>query len=439
MKRTRYALMLGALMLLLSGCAFTGSETSLYRLPKLSGEYESLEARLDELLDSGAEYAAPTSGSNLQSVQMVDLDGDGSEEAVAFFRRAGDEKPMKIYIFKAVDDSYEQYAVIEGSAASIYSINYSDLDGDGRRELLVGYKSSSDVQGFAVYPLAEGKLTPLLVTGYSRYASLDLDGEGRQELLIIYSDEQSEARVDHYGWDGAQLRVQGTLHLSMAVAELSRLTVGTLVGGERALFVTGVTADNMTVTDVLTLRDGRLQNIALGPEGTKIPTATPFLGLYPREGDDGVTEVPEAVPLQGSSRTGETLCCAVWQRFDVDGGTEETRMSFHNVADGWDLTLPEEWNREELSAERVSGGGETSVSFYRTDSDGSRWKLLTVYRLTGELREELAKVGDRFTLTRQLEATFAAELGEEWNVTLDEQTLRDRFSLIVAEWNAGDD
>ncbi len=53
-------------------------------------------------------------GSNLQSVQMIDLDGDGSEEAVAFFRRASDKKPMKIYIFKADGDSYERYAVIRG-------------------------------------------------------------------------------------------------------------------------------------------------------------------------------------------------------------------------------------------------------------------------------------------------------------------------------------
>ena len=71
-------------------------------LPKLSGEYESLESQIDALLSSGAEYAAPTSGSNLQSVQMIDLDGDGEEEAVAFFRRANDKKPMKICIVMAL-------------------------------------------------------------------------------------------------------------------------------------------------------------------------------------------------------------------------------------------------------------------------------------------------------------------------------------------------
>ena len=101
MRKMMAALVLSALVLVLSGCVFTKPEASLYRLPKLSGEYESLESQIDALLSSGAEYAAPTSGSNLQSVQMIDLDGDGDEEAVAFFRRANDKKPMKIYIFKA--------------------------------------------------------------------------------------------------------------------------------------------------------------------------------------------------------------------------------------------------------------------------------------------------------------------------------------------------
>ena len=115
MKRAGKMLVIGLFSLLLSGCMFTTPETSLYRLPKLAGEYESLESQIDALLTNGAEYAAPTSGSNLQSVQMIDLDGDGSEEAVAFFRRASDKKPMKIYIFKADGDSYERYAVIEGA------------------------------------------------------------------------------------------------------------------------------------------------------------------------------------------------------------------------------------------------------------------------------------------------------------------------------------
>ena len=232
MKRAGKMLVIGLFSLLLSGCMFTTPETSLYRLPKLAGEYESLESQIDALLTDGAEYAAPTSGSNLQSVQMIDLDGDGSEEAVAFFRRASDKKPMKIYIFKADGDSYERYAVIEGTSSQIYSVNYADLDGDGLKEILVGYKSSSDVQGLAIYPLSPGTSESLLTTGYSRYANLDMNGDGKQELLIICSDEESTARVDYYDWDDGALHAKSSLRLSASVAPDGRHADGR---GERAV------------------------------------------------------------------------------------------------------------------------------------------------------------------------------------------------------------
>ena len=33
---------------------------------------------------------------------------------------------------------------------------------------------------------------------------------------------------------------------------------------------------------------------------------------------------------------------------------------------------------------------------------------------------------------------YAARIGDAWNITLDEQSLRERFSLITAEWTMGD-
>ena len=48
----------------------------------------------------GGEYAAPLTGEMIQSVQLQDLDGDGRQEAIAFFRMSSEEKPLKIYIFR---------------------------------------------------------------------------------------------------------------------------------------------------------------------------------------------------------------------------------------------------------------------------------------------------------------------------------------------------
>ena len=83
-------LLLAALLLTaasLTGCTLPRlalNPEELYSLPTLPARYAELNTLLNEILDSGAEYAAPTSGANIQPVQLVDLDGDGQEEAVAF-------------------------------------------------------------------------------------------------------------------------------------------------------------------------------------------------------------------------------------------------------------------------------------------------------------------------------------------------------------------
>ena len=72
-----------AVLYLLTGCSVPKmilNPQDLYALPTLPEKYTDLNALLSDILDGGAEYAAPTSGTNTQPVQLVDLDGDGRAE-----------------------------------------------------------------------------------------------------------------------------------------------------------------------------------------------------------------------------------------------------------------------------------------------------------------------------------------------------------------------
>ena len=419
-----------ALTLTLSGCAGSVSDESLYHLPKLPADYETLETLIDALLAEGAEYAAPASGSNLQSVQMVDLDGDGEEEAIACFRRSGDEKPMKIYVFRTVDGIYEQYSVIEGTSSSIYSISYADLNGDGWRELLVGVRGDLDVQNLAVYSLSDTRTRQFLVTGYSRYAVLDMSGDGRQELIVLRSDEESFNVADYYVWDGDALELRSTLRLSSTVVELHRLTAGTLYGGQNALFVSAVTEENAMLLDVLAVRDGKLQNISPGE-------ALRFAGLYPTDVDgDGITEIPDPVPFPLNNPEGQVYYRIRWRRCYLNGSSNVVRETYQNTQDGWSLIIPEDWH-DRVTVERVSGVDGSSVTFSVTDGV-SMHPFLTVYSFTGYNRMTLATRNGRIALSRQAEAVYAAELTEYAAGLIDESALRERFSLIAAEWSTGE-
>lgn len=74
----RGALLLGtvlAILLSATGCGsvakLTFNPQELYSLPKLPAKYTELNNQLNEILEGGAEYAAPTSGTNIQPVQLI--------------------------------------------------------------------------------------------------------------------------------------------------------------------------------------------------------------------------------------------------------------------------------------------------------------------------------------------------------------------------------
>ena len=89
-------LLLAALLFCQSGC-YSGNIDQYFSLPMASEEYRQLQSLIDEELASGSEYAAPIHGSYRQSVQLSDVDGDGADEALAFFRDAAKNPKINIY------------------------------------------------------------------------------------------------------------------------------------------------------------------------------------------------------------------------------------------------------------------------------------------------------------------------------------------------------
>ena len=171
MKKTwRKLLMLTAvavLPLVLTGCLATSTLEDLFTLPQPPIEYTDRSDTIHGLLADGYEYASPTAGQNIQSVQMVDLNWDGRSEAVAFFRKPTDDKPLKIMIFHFLNGGYELAATIESSGTVVERVEYRDMNGDGMQELVVGWKIGPDVQNVAVYSVGSEQ-TMLMQTNYTR-------------------------------------------------------------------------------------------------------------------------------------------------------------------------------------------------------------------------------------------------------------------------------
>lgn len=184
MRRFKLLLAAGLLSLLLGGC-FSQSVDELYRAPRAPDDYLKLDERINEVLNAGGEYAAPLTGELTQKVQLQDLDGDGVQEAIAFFRVSADERPLKIYIYRQVEEDYEVAAIIEGSGNAINSVSYENLDNSPTKEIIVDWETAGQTYSLAAYSIDRYEVVELLRKEHSGFRVYDIDGDGQQEILIL--------------------------------------------------------------------------------------------------------------------------------------------------------------------------------------------------------------------------------------------------------------
>ena len=456
MRRYRLLLVAG-LLLLLTGC-FSQSVDELYRAPRAPEDYLKLDEKINEVLNAGGEYAAPLTGELTQKVQLQDLDGDGVQEAIAFFRVSGDERPLKIYIYRQVEEDYEVAAIIEGSGSAINSVSYENLDDSPSREIIVDWETAGQTYSLAAYSIDRYEVLELMRTEHSGFQIYDLDGDGQKEIVVLhaasgadtlqaetlYAANQAESRAELYNFRDGVVELDSWAPLSRNVERLVSMSAGYLRDMVPALFVTSTYAVNGQITDILAWKDGTLANVTLEPDtgesGSTVRWDTEVSSTQVTCMDinhDGIMELPSAYALPDPENTGTApnFWAIRWQQYDVDGGAHQVYTTYHNNQDGWYFILPASWEGKlTLSRSNLAGGGERAVvfSYWEGDEAVAPATFLAIYKLTGDNREARASMPGRFRLqVGPDDAIYAARLVDGWDCGLDEEAVRANFSLIT--------
>ena len=448
--RRGWILLLTALLpAVLGGCMLSASPEDLYALPQLPEEYESLSAQLSEVLSAGAEYAAPQAGGNLPPVQMKDLDGDGVDEVLAFFRINSEDRPLKIYIFRAQGDDYVQAALIDGAGTSFHSVRYEDMDRDGTQEIIVSWRVSAEVQALSVYSVKNLEPVQLMTSSYARYEVVDLDGDDDLELVVLRSDdtESGFSLAAYYDWDkDGTLQQAAATRLSTPIAAVQWVQSGTLLSGETAVFVTGRAASEdvvQAVTDILVWKPPELTNIVLSSDTGVSTQIARAMNLQPADIDaDEATEVPVPAALPADAE-GELYWKIYWYGYTAGGESQLRSLTYHNAADGWYLILPDGWDGH--FAVRQSNISSTlhATTFYSARGRTAEEELFTVYTFTGTDREAQAARAGRTILRRRTgpDAVYAiayAENYDQWSYAVPHETLSAGFNTIITRWSMGE-
>jgi len=476
-------MLLAGLMLLMSGCLFR-SPSDLYLQPEKSAGYEKLNKAIADIktgleaeFGTSVENAVIVSGENTATIQLQDLDGDGvRESALTFLRLPGVENSIKIYIFRPNGDHYAVAGIVEGDGTALYSVDYADLTGSGKKEIIVNWQVSSGVYKLGAYTMdeltrpvsikdesnpvavwqalnadqrAELLATELLVTswssaadGSSGYTLTDIDHDTLAEVTVVRVDSAGLAsHAETYDWvDGAMVS-RGAVNLSAGIKSLARLRAN-YVGGElypSALYVSSNLLDGQRVVDVLGYQDQKLVNLSMDEEtgvSREIIIGYTDVNMADINGDM-ILELPMPSPLPSFSETAPSNFWLInWNQYQEDGSSDHIMTTYHNVVDNWYLDIPENWKNKITIYRNDTVIGQREVVF-------AQWKgteeppvpFLSIYRLTGTNRAAASTRAGRFVLREEGSVIYSAKLYDtKFKCGLDENGLMERFHTIQGSW-----
>lgn len=392
MKRFARLLPLLCLFGLLCGCQLRSGE-DLLTAPKPTEEFLALQTELDKELAAGAVYAAPAAGSNRGYIQLIDLNGDNRDEAIAFFRTSSMSNEFNVKIYEQQEDgSYLDRGAIQGVGVAIHDVSYPQFTREGARSIQITWQVTGEsVLSMSVGALRDGSVETLLATDYTNFVNVDLNDDQVLDLLVLDLDANTgEKLATLYTFENG-CRTAGTALLSPDAVSISRLTTG-VTDGRVAAFVEEKDESGIgQQTDILMYAGGELVNIAYDSELAIAQDTYRSTSVNSTDIDgDGEIEIPRAVLMAGYPEgSADALYMFDWYSYRMNDAPEYKLTTFRSAAERWYIVIPSEWH-DAVYATRGSTAGISTTTFYeyRTAAGGDPEAgedipLLTIYYLTG--------------------------------------------------------
>ncbi len=445
MKRLFAGALLLSFLSVLTGCTLKNG-VDLMQLPKPNKDRQAITDELARVKSSEAVEDAPYQGENRNTVQMVDLDGDGVEEVVAFFRTPANGNTYEaVVLTKESDERYRYAGSVHGIGSRIDSVSYPVITPEGQRAILLSMEQMSEQSNHLIAADYMGEsVRVMLETDYVDMMAVDADGNGTREVFLI-SGQDTRHIASVYGYDvnSRGLKMMSETPLSASAKIIERMHKGYLVDRIPAIFVEEtVQGSNGQQTDIfIWSRESGLRNLARNTEsGTGRGTYRVVpANAYDINGD-GFTEIPRAVKMVGSASTeGNEVYMLDWYVYAENSPPMYVQTTYRNVSQEWDFVMSAEWQNR-VRAVKGTEDGIDYTTFEVYVPDGRSIPLLTIYYLLGTADDVQQQMAEKqlFALDTVPSGTFAAEIPREAagsSLALTQVQVKERFAPITVHWN----
>lgn len=297
----------------MAGCKMAVmSAEKLLRPPKSGAE---VEEAIEDYAGESVILKNPVNASSefTSSLNLIDLDYDGTEEAVAFYTVASNETDVHINVLKHIGDEWVTIGDFSGYGSNIDSLSFRNLSKGMKQFDIVTTWSYIDSKVLTIHKVVgEGRRADLRLICDESYESMgyvDVDKDGYYELFLINGDFSDRTKVP----TAKVVKIEKYDVLNIGMISLSREIVGFInsycqeINDENITMISVydyVNADGMYGTDVV-YWDSRKASLNLlhvdGATNSAFSTlrSTPVLSCDVNA--DTFVEIPVQEPIVGSS------------------------------------------------------------------------------------------------------------------------------------------
>ena len=436
MKRILLLIMTAVIILVCGSCSITGSDYTAYlAAPKATGDMTEIAEAFYDFAGDNIQLSYPKRGDHLSAFVLEDIDGDGSKEAIVFYTKNNVEKgvaPIHINIVDRAQNGWASVDDIVTVSNAVDMIAFSDVSGNGIKEILVGMTSiSKNENQLSLYSFKNGRLSLMVQEDYTDFILCNLTENDHDDLLVVnLKTAEKEATAKLYTVTNNELVLNGMVNLDGNVTGYAKLQQAK-VGNKSAVYIDAYKGTTSMITDIVYVEEGKIIN----PFVTAAHAENEFTLRSSTEtcrdfDGDGNLDIPFTRLLPGFELrvSSERAYLTIWREFD-GALFKDKYCGYFNYNDGYMIRYPDKWV-DTVTITRDSSSHLLNFGVYDPILRVVSSELVRIKRYSIDDFEQLDQ-SIFIELARQDTYVYVARIVNTTSeYSIDEQTLKSMFSLI---------
>lgn len=341
-------------MFSLGGCEMVSFNVSeLMSPPKATGEKAAIQELIEEEAGSGYTLKYPQNGNFRSSVTTMDFDSDNTEEAIVFYVPSGETQTVHMLIMDYVDGEWISLGNHQSKSSTVDRLMFSDLDGDGKKEIIVGWSTTYNalVNDLSVYLVSDNTSTE--ITSENKYTDFlcgSFTGTEKEELLLLslYTTEKN-ASATLIGLNDTKnsLYTLGETPIDSDVTSFKKLQTGNIYENQFGAIIDGETSEGAYNSQIIYYSNyfESLERVSFTGDSIKNQKTRNYPVLSEDIDGDGIIEIPNTFKMNIDDTQIDAVPAAhiYWCQYNNLGNLTVDEIQAASLFYGCRFTIPDNW------------------------------------------------------------------------------------------------